>query len=91
MIAFYIMGRSMKTLRNVLFVDLTDSIIGKIAVMMTIATKERAGSKKVFWYFPIIPHLKHWFTNKNESKLLQWHKEKYKQDARMIRHPADAT
>jgi hypothetical protein len=46
--------------------------------------------KKVFWYFPIIPHFKRWFANK-ESELLRWHKEKHKQDARMIRHPADAT
>jgi hypothetical protein len=48
------------------------------------------GSKKVFWYFPIVPRLKHWFANK-ESGLLQWHKEKHKQETRMIRHSADAT
>jgi hypothetical protein len=30
MIASYIVGRSMKTLRNALFVDLTHSIIGKM-------------------------------------------------------------
>jgi hypothetical protein len=48
MIAFYIMGRSMKTLRNVLFVDLTDSIIGKMAVMTTIGIEERAGLKRCF-------------------------------------------
>jgi hypothetical protein len=45
----------------------------------------------VFWYFPIIPHLKGLFVNKKESELLRWHKAKYKQDAGMIRHPADAT
>jgi hypothetical protein len=28
------------------------------------------GPKKVFSYFPIIPHLKHWFANKKESELL---------------------
>jgi hypothetical protein len=44
----------------------------------------------VFWYFPIIPRLKHWFANK-ESELLRWHKEKHKQDAGMIRHHVDAT
>jgi hypothetical protein len=44
----------------------------------------------VFWDFPIIPCLKRWFANK-ESELLRWHKEKHKQDARMIRHPTDAT
>jgi hypothetical protein len=48
MIAFYIVGRSMKTLRNALFVDLTDSITGKMAVMMTIATEERAVPKRCF-------------------------------------------
>jgi hypothetical protein len=47
MIAFYIVGRSMKSLRNALFVDLTDSIVGKMAMMMTIATEERAGLKCV--------------------------------------------
>jgi hypothetical protein len=47
-------------------------------------------SKNVFWYFPIIPHLKRWYANK-ESELLRWHKEKYKQDAEMIKHPANAT
>jgi hypothetical protein len=51
MIAFYIVGRSMKILRNALFVDLTDSIIGKMAVMMTIATEERAGLKRCFGTF----------------------------------------
>jgi hypothetical protein len=44
----------------------------------------------VFWYFPIIPHLKHWLANK-KLELLWWHKEKQKQDAGMIIHPADAT
>jgi hypothetical protein len=34
--------------------------------------------------------LKRWFANK-ELELLQWHKERHKQDAGMIRHPADAT
>jgi GTP-dependent phosphoenolpyruvate carboxykinase len=72
MIAFYIMGPSMKTLRNALFVNSTDSIIKKMVVMMrtTTETEEKCGPKKVFWYFPIIPHLKRWFANKEESKLL---------------------
>jgi hypothetical protein len=52
--------------------------------------KRNGGPKKVFWYFPIIPHLKRWSANK-ESELLQWHKEKHKQDAGMIRHLTDAT
>jgi hypothetical protein len=34
------MGLSTKTLRNALFVDLTDSIIEKMAVMMRTATEE---------------------------------------------------
>jgi hypothetical protein len=48
------------------------------------------GPKKVFWYFTIFPHLKHWFVNRKESELLRWHKDKNKQDAGMIRHPVDA-
>jgi hypothetical protein len=31
--------------------------------------RRKGGPKKVFWYFPIIPRLKHWFANK-ESELL---------------------
>jgi hypothetical protein len=53
--------------------------------------RRKGRPKKVFWYFPIIPHLKHWFVNNKESELLRWHKEKHKKDARMIRHPAVAT
>jgi hypothetical protein len=34
--------------------------------------------------------LKRCFANK-ELELLQWHKEKHKQDVRMIRYPADVT
>jgi hypothetical protein len=45
----------------------------------------------MFWYFPIIPRLKHRIANKNESKLLRPHKEKHMQDARMIRHHDDVT
>jgi hypothetical protein len=52
--------------------------------------RRKCGPKKVFWYLPIIPHLMCWFANK-ESELLQWHKEKHKQDAGMIRHPIDTT
>jgi hypothetical protein len=52
--------------------------------------REKGEPKKVFWYFPIIPHLKHWFVNK-ESELLQWNKEKHKMDVGMIRHPTDTT
>jgi hypothetical protein len=39
--------------------------------------RRKDGSKNVFWYFPIMPHLKRWLENK-ESKLLQWHEEKHK-------------
>jgi hypothetical protein len=52
--------------------------------------RRKGGPKNIFWYFPIIPHLKHWFANK-ESKLLRWHRTKLKQHVRMIRHPVDAT
>jgi hypothetical protein len=52
--------------------------------------KRKCRPKNVFWYFPIIPRLKRSFPNK-VSELLRWHKEKHKQDAGMIRHPADAT
>jgi hypothetical protein len=38
-ITFYIVGQSMKTLRNVLFVDLTDSIVEKVTVMTGARTK----------------------------------------------------
>jgi hypothetical protein len=53
MIAFYIMGLSMKTSRNALFVDSTDSIIEKIAVMTrtTIETEEKVGLKRCFGTF----------------------------------------
>jgi hypothetical protein len=88
MIAFYIMGLSTKTLRNALFVDLTNSIVEKTTVMtrtktlrnaifvdltdsivekMTVITRT-AIEEKVFWYFPIIPHLKRWVANKKESE-----------------------
>jgi hypothetical protein len=52
--------------------------------------RRKGGPKKVFWSFPIIPHLKHCFANK-KSELLQWHKEKHKQAVGMIRHLVDAT
>jgi hypothetical protein len=48
MIAFYIVGLSIKTLRNTLFVDSTNSIIEKMAVMMRTATEEKAGLKRCF-------------------------------------------
>jgi hypothetical protein len=48
MIAFYIVGLSMKTLRNALFVDSTDSIVEKTTVMMRTATEieEKASLKR---------------------------------------------
>jgi hypothetical protein len=53
MIAFYIVDLSMKTSRNVMFVDSTDSIIEKMAVMMRTATEteEKAGLKCVLVLF----------------------------------------
>jgi hypothetical protein len=47
MIAFYIMDLSMKTSRNALFADSTDSIIEKMAVMMrTLTETEEKGGHK---------------------------------------------
>jgi hypothetical protein len=51
MIAFYIVGLSMKTLRNALSVDLTNSIIEKTTVMMRTATKQKVGLKRCFVTF----------------------------------------
>jgi hypothetical protein len=50
MITFSIVGLSTKTFRNTLFVDLTDSIIEKMEMMMRTATEieENAGLK---WRF----------------------------------------
>ena len=45
---------------------------------------------KVMWYSPIIPCLKRLFRNKDNAKLMQWHKEERKQDS-MLRHPADGS
>jgi len=43
---------------------------------------------KVMWYAPIIPCLKCLFRNKDNAKLLRWHKEDRKVD-NMLRHLAD--
>jgi hypothetical protein len=51
MIAFYIMDLSTKTLRNTIFMDSTNSIVEKTAVMMRIATEEKAGLKICFGSF----------------------------------------
>jgi hypothetical protein len=51
MIAFYIVGLSIKTLRNALFVDSTDSIIEKMVVMARITTEEKTGLKRCFGTF----------------------------------------
>jgi hypothetical protein len=53
MIAFYMVGLSMKTLRNALFMDPTDSIIEKLMVMMRTATEieEKACLKRCFGTF----------------------------------------
>jgi hypothetical protein len=45
---------------------------------------------KVMWYFPIIPRLKHLFRNKENAKLMTWHKSDCKQD-HMLRHPTDGS
>jgi hypothetical protein len=71
MIAFYIVDLSTKTSRNVLFVDSIDSIAEKDGGDDENYNENRrnGGPKKVFWYFPIISHLKRWFANK-EAELL---------------------
>jgi hypothetical protein len=53
MIAFYIVGLSMKTLTNALFVDSVDSIVKKMVVMMRTATetKEKVGLRRCFGTF----------------------------------------
>jgi glycyl-tRNA synthetase beta subunit len=53
MISFYIVDLSMKTLRNVLFVDSIGSIVEKTAVMMRTATKieEKLGLKRCYGTF----------------------------------------
>jgi hypothetical protein len=51
--------------------------------------KKRVPAKLV-WYFPIIPRLKRFFKNKDNAKLIRWHKEDRKED-HMIRHPADGS
>jgi hypothetical protein len=57
MIAFYIINLSMKTSRNALFVDSTDSIIEKTVVMMRITREivEKTGLKRCFGTFPSFP------------------------------------
>jgi len=45
---------------------------------------------KVMWYSPIIPRLKRLFRNKDNAKLMRWHKKERKQDS-MLRHPADGS
>jgi GTP-dependent phosphoenolpyruvate carboxykinase len=53
MIVFYIVGLSMKTSRNALFVDLTDSIVEKMVVITRTATEteEKMGLKRCFGTF----------------------------------------
>jgi hypothetical protein len=53
MIAFYIVGLSMKILRNALFVNSSDSIVKKTVVMIrtTTETEEKAGLKRYFGTF----------------------------------------
>jgi hypothetical protein len=50
-IVFYIVGMSMKTLRNALFIDLTDSIIEKMTVMTRTVIEEMTGPKRCFGTF----------------------------------------
>ncbi|XP_074300612.1 uncharacterized protein LOC141631904 [Silene latifolia] len=43
---------------------------------------------KVLWYFPIIPRLIRLFANKEDAKLLTWHRTSKANDGK-LRHPAD--
>jgi hypothetical protein len=45
---------------------------------------------KVMWYIPIIPCLKRLLRNKENAKLMTWHKSDHKQD-HMLRHLADGS
>jgi hypothetical protein len=45
---------------------------------------------KIMWCFPIIPRLKRLFRNKENAKLMTWHKSDCKQE-HMLRHPADGS
>jgi hypothetical protein len=47
-------------------------------------------SAKVMWYLPIILCLKRLFRNKDNAKLMRWHKEERKEDS-MLRHSADGS
>jgi hypothetical protein len=69
-----------------------DSIVERTVVMTrtAIEIEGKAGLKWCFHTFLSFPCLKHWFASK-ELELLRGHKEKHMQDAKMIRHPADAT
>ena len=40
-------------------------------------------SAKVMWYAPIISRLKHLFQNKQDAKLLGWHKDDRKKDGKL--------
>ena len=45
---------------------------------------------KVMWYSHIISRLKCLFRNKENAKLMRWHKEERKKDS-MLRHPDDGS
>ena len=43
---------------------------------------------KVVWYLPLIPRLRHLFSNPREAKILQWHHDVRTAD-KYMRHPKD--
>ena len=45
---------------------------------------------RIMWYSPIIPRLKRLFRNKDNAKLMRWHREERKKDS-MLRHSADGS
>jgi hypothetical protein len=60
--------------------------------------KGKKAPRKVVWYFLLIPRLKRYFADCKEAKLMRWHVERKKANARdaswrkqtVLTHPADA-
>jgi hypothetical protein len=52
---------------------------------------KRKISTLVMWYFPVIDHLKHVFSNPRDAELVRWHSEKRRENDEEIRHPTDGT
>jgi hypothetical protein len=77
-IVCYIVGMSMKDLNKYPICGLDRFNCRKDDDDDENCNRRNDRSKKIFWYFPIIPYLKCWFINKKELELLRWYKEKKK-------------